>query len=213
MCTYKTFIKTYGRIFLMTNKKFNVYSFDGYYEGYSPNAEIPNEEIPPYTLLRDWVKDFFNQGLDSYSKEELAYTIFQLWNADLETFALYDDSDVEELRVFIEKSLAKIESFLGEEKFKDYLDNAEEISVILKNQTDKMMGIEQTVTSDNFEIIMKLVGVTVTVLFIIMIIMQYVKESNCESVTYYEYGVKKTGQVCDDSAKYQLRNNIDETKK
>jgi len=54
----------------------------------------------------------------------------------------------------------------------------------------------------------------VTVLiFIIMIIMQYVKESNCESVTYYEYGVKKTGQVCDDSAKYQLRNNIDETKK
>ena len=60
---------------------------------------------------------------------------------------------------------------------------------------------------------MKLVGVTVTVLFIIMIIMQYVKESNCESVTYYEYGVKKTGQVCDDSAKYQLRNNIDETKK
>ncbi|MDA7690719.1 hypothetical protein N8800_03605 [Gammaproteobacteria bacterium] len=50
-------------------------------------------------------------------------------------------------------------------------------------------------------------------IFIIMIIMQYVKESNCESVTYYEYGVKKTGQVCDDSAKYQLRNNIDETKK
>ena len=201
----------FGKLF--GKKKFNVYSFDGYYDEEIYNAEIPNEEIPPYTLLRDWVKDFFNQGLDSYSKEELAYTIFQLWNADLVVFALADDSDEEELRVFIEKSLAKIESFLGEEKFKDYLDNAEEISVKLKNQIDKMMGREQTVTSDNFEIIMKLVGVTVTVLFIIMIIMQYVKESNCESVTYYEYGEKKTGQVCDDSAKYQLRNNIDETKK
>ena len=201
----------FGKLF--GKKKFNVYSFDGYYDEEIYNVEIPNEEIPPYTLLRDWVKDFFNQGLDSYSKEELAYTIYQLWNAEPITFALADDSDEEELRVFIEKSLAKIESFLGEEKFKDYLDNAEEISVKLKNQTDKMMGREQTVTSDNFEIIMKLVGVTVTVLFIIMIIMQYVKESNCESVTYYEYGEKKTGQVCDDSAKYQLRNNIDETKK
>ena len=50
-------------------------------------------------------------------------------------------------------------------------------------------------------------------IFIILLIMQYVKESNCESVTYYEYGEKKTGQVCDDSAKYQLRNNIDETNK
>tara|TARA_B100000767_G_scaffold222538_1_gene211262 strand:- start:89 stop:424 length:336 start_codon:yes stop_codon:yes gene_type:complete len=71
----------------------------------------------------------------------------------------------------------------------------------------------KNVTGNDFEIIMKLVGVTVTVLFVIMLIMQYVKESNCESVTYYEYGEKKTGQVCDDSAKYQLRNNIDETKK
>ena len=50
-------------------------------------------------------------------------------------------------------------------------------------------------------------------IFIILLIMQYIKESNCESVTYYEYGEKKTGQVCDDSAKYQLRNNIDETNK
>ena len=108
----------------MADKKFNVYSFDEYYETGSD------------THLRDWIKEFFDGGLESYSKEELAYTIDHLFNADPGAFA-WDDEE-KELEVLIEKSLAKIKSFLGEEKYIDYRDNAEEISLKVRDLNEKL---------------------------------------------------------------------------
>ena len=65
----------------------------------------------------------------------------------------------------------------------------------------------------DFDTVKVLVGGTAIIVIIIGFIMQYVKESQCESFTWYEYGVKKTGKVCDKDEKYRLRNNINETKK
>ena len=51
------------------------------------------------------------------------------------------------LEVLIEKSLAKIKSFLGEEKYIDYRDNAEEISLKVRDLNE---------TGVNFRILLSL---------------------------------------------------------
>jgi len=58
-----------------------------------------------------------------------------------------------------------------------------------------------------------IIGGIAVLIIIVGLIMQFFEESKCESVTYYEYGVKKTGKVCNGAAKETLRNNIEATKK
>ena len=50
------------------------------------------------------------------------------------------------------------------------------------------------------------------IIFIILLIFQYIQESKCESVTWYEYGVKKTARVCNEEGKRLLQDNIEVTK-
>ena len=82
---------------------------------------------------------------------------------------------------------------------------------------EEFQQAKESPTSENipldFDTVKVLVGGVAIIVIIIGLIMQYVKESQCESVSWYEYGVKKTGKVCDKDAKYRLRNNINETKR
>ena len=108
----------------------------------------------------------------------------------------------------------KVKKYTPEKPLKELIKELEEKNITKKSALkDEIEEINRVAAEVRFNDI-KTVLLAIVIIFIIVgIIMQYVKESNCESVTYYEYGEKKTGQVCDDSAKYQLRNNIDETNK
>lgn len=66
---------------------------------------------------------------------------------------------------------------------------------------------------ENSDLIKTFIGGIAVLIIIVGLIMQFFEESKCESVTYYEYGVKKTGKVCNGAVKETLRNNIEATKK
>ena len=114
----------------------------------------------------------------------------------------YEFGDWKLKKYIPKKSLNELIQELEEENKKEELER--------KEYTEETNRIIAKMRFDDFKTIM----IGIAIIFVIVgLIMQYVKESNCESVTYYEYGVKKTAKVCDDAAKYRLRNNIEETKK
>ena len=178
----------------MADKKFNVYSFDEYYETGSD------------THLRDWIKEFFDGGLESYSKEELVYTIDHLFNADPGAFA-WDDEE-KELEVLIEKSLAKIKSFLGEEKYIDYRDNAEEISLKVKDFNEKLNSSKEIKQSDinKYNLVLGLIGSLIVFYLVWAVFIQ--EKEDCITITYQDFDsnynvVEKRGRVCGD-ARHQV---------
>ena len=182
----------------------------------------------PYENLGDWFTDFFESNLDNLTESELAYVYSSMM--EMVPFIAGDGDDdrgnerVEKAISLISKNSIKRDLVLGkyikESDINTTADYCRQLNPQIQKENDYWVQLEEKNNNKNFisqisthisftgdglkffvYFILPAFMVIAVIIFLIFAPNSY---ENCEEVTWYEYGEKKTGIICDDEAKVRM---------
>tara|TARA_B100000579_G_C22467497_1_gene681841 strand:- start:53 stop:703 length:651 start_codon:yes stop_codon:yes gene_type:complete len=201
-------------------EKFNVYSFF---------QTLSVAEDAEYKTFDDWFTKFFKSNLDNLTEPELAYVYASIMGL-LPYIAGDQDDDrgdelIEKALSLISKNAIKRDLVLGKyikeadidttadycrqlnpqvQKEDDYWEQLGEKNNNNKNSISRI-STHISFTGDGLKFFIYFVLPAFMIIAVIMfLIFAPNPYENCEEVTWYEYGEKKTGVICDDDAKAQM---------
>jgi hypothetical protein len=201
-------------------EKFNVYSF---FQTLSFEGDVQ------YKTFDDWFTKFFKSNLDNLTEPELAYVYVSVMGLMPDLAGDGDDYRGDEL---IEKAISLISKnvikrdlvlgkYIKEDDYNKTEDYCMELNPRIQEEQDYWVQLGEknnnnknsisristyfSFTGDGLKFFIYFVLPAFMIIAVIMfLIFAPNPYENCEEVTWYEYGEKKTGIICDDDAKARM---------